>query len=73
MMAATVLDLYKNADSFSQDQFGVLAVGFIVAFITAILAIKFFLSYIKKHTFTVFGWYRIGLVALVLIVMWVAK
>jgi undecaprenyl-diphosphatase len=39
----------------------VLAVGFVVSFITAIIAIKTFLGYIKKHDFSVFGWYRIVL------------
>lgn len=73
MLAATALDLLKSADTFSSSQFGTLAVGFVAAFITAILAIKFFLSYVRKHTFNIFGWYRIGLVAVVLIVMWIAK
>lgn len=73
MLAATALDLLKSADTFSSNQFGTLAVGFVAAFITAILAIKFFLSYVRKHTFNLFGWYRIGLVAVVLVVMWIAK
>jgi undecaprenyl-diphosphatase len=38
-----------------------LAVGFVVSFITAILAIKSFLNYIKKRDFALFGWYRIAL------------
>jgi undecaprenyl-diphosphatase len=38
-----------------------LAVGFVVSFITAIIAIKSFLGYIKKHDFSAFGWYRIVL------------
>lgn len=59
MAGATGLDLLKNASSFSYDQFGVLAVGFVVSFITAILAIKFLLSFIQKHTFISFGLYRI--------------
>lgn len=73
MAAATGLDLLKSASAFSVNDFGLLAVGFVAAFVTAILAIKFFLSYIRKHTFNIFGWYRIGLVAFVLLVVWVAK
>ena len=38
-----------------------LAIGFIVSFLTAILAIKSFLGYIKKRDFSAFGWYRIVL------------
>jgi len=59
MLAATGLDLIKNAASFSLGQFNLLAVGFITAFILAIIGIKFFLSYIQKNTFTGFGIYRI--------------
>ena len=59
MIAASGLDLVKNASAFSVDQFGVLAVGFIVSFIVALGAIKFLLSYVRKHTFVSFGIYRI--------------
>jgi undecaprenyl-diphosphatase len=41
----------------------VLAVGFVVSFITAIIAIKSFLGYIKKRDFSAFGWYRVVLAA----------
>ncbi|MFZ5977495.1 MAG: undecaprenyl-diphosphate phosphatase [Hydrotalea flava] len=46
-----------------------LAIGNIIAFIVAMLAIKFFISYLQKHGFKLFGWYRIvvGIVVLVLI------
>ncbi len=59
MMAASGLDLIKNADSFSSDQLGVLIVGFVVSFITALLSIRFLLNWIKRHNFVVFGVYRI--------------
>ncbi len=59
MLAATLLDLYKNANAFTQDQFAFLGVGFATSFIVAILAIKFLLSFIKKHSFISFGVYRI--------------
>jgi len=59
MLAASGLDLVKNASSFSMDQFGVLAVGFITSFVVAILSIKFLLGFIKKHNFIPFGIYRI--------------
>lgn len=71
MLAATALDLLKNADTFSRDQFGSLAIGFVVAFITALLAIRFLLSYIRKHNFAAFGWYRIALVAAFLLILFV--
>lgn len=59
MFAATVLDLAKSGGSFSASQFELLLVGFVVSFIVAILAIKFLLNFIKKHSFVWFGIYRI--------------
>jgi len=59
MLAASGLDLIKNYDSFSVDQFGILAVGFVVSFVTAIVSIKFLLNFVKKHNFVPFGVYRI--------------
>ncbi len=60
MAAATGLELLKNHDALSGN-LGLLAVGFVVSFITAILAIKSFLNFIKKRDFSAFGWYRIVL------------
>lgn len=62
MLAATGLDLVKNADSFSRDQFGLLLIGFFTSFIVAIAVIKWFLHFIKQHNFIPFGIYRIVLV-----------
>ncbi|MFA6550425.1 MAG: undecaprenyl-diphosphatase UppP [Candidatus Gracilibacteria bacterium] len=59
MLAASSMDLYKNATAFSTSQIGFLSLGFIVSFLVAILAIKFFLKFIQKHSFTWFGVYRI--------------
>lgn len=59
MLAASGLDLVKNASSFSSSQFGTLAIGFAVSFITALVSIKFLLGYIQKHNFIPFGIYRI--------------
>ena len=42
-------------------EWGVLIVGFIIAFLVSIIAIKFLLSYIRKHDFKAFGYYRIVL------------
>lgn len=70
MLAAASLDLYKHHDSFSSDQFGLLSVGFVTAFFVALLAIKTFLSYIQKHSFAVFGVYRIVLALIFFVVMY---
>lgn len=59
ILAASSLDLYKSALSFSGCEIALLSVGFIVSFIVAWLSIKFLLSYIKKNSFSVFAWYRV--------------
>jgi undecaprenyl-diphosphatase len=61
MLAASVLELIKGqADILSGGNIGVLAVGFIVSFVTAVLAIKSFVAFIKRRDFTAFGLYRIA-------------
>jgi undecaprenyl-diphosphatase len=60
MLAATGLELVKGRAALVGN-YGILAVGFVVSFLTAIVAIKSFLGYIKKHDFAAFGWYRVVL------------
>ena len=60
MAAATGLELIKGYRDLA-GHFDVLAVGFAVSFVTALLAIKSFLGYVKRHSFAAFGWYRIVL------------
>lgn len=67
MLVASVFDLFKNASSFSGDQFGVLVIGFVTSFVVAMLAIKFFLKFIQSHTFIPFGIYRIILVTVLIL------
>lgn len=69
MLAATLLDLYKNHMSFSSSQFFTLAIGFAGAFITAYFTVKYFIQFIKTHTFIPFGIYRIILALLFWFVM----
>lgn len=59
MLAATGLDLYKNASSFSGSDTLSLAIGFITAFVVALGAITFLLRFVRTHTFIPFGIYRI--------------
>ncbi|MCK9603599.1 MAG: undecaprenyl-diphosphatase UppP [Candidatus Omnitrophica bacterium] len=66
MGAAMTLDLLKSAPSFNKDQFFVLAVGFLVSFAVALVAIRFLLVFIKNHTFIPFGIYRI----LIAVIFW---
>jgi undecaprenyl-diphosphatase len=61
LSAATVLDLSKHGSELV-DQFGVLApsVGFVCAFITALVAVKWMVAYLADHSLRMFGWYRLG-------------
>lgn len=65
MLAASVKsfwDVYKeNPEVLVKDNFTVLGVGAVVSFFVALLAIKFFISYVQRYGFRLFGWYRIAL------------
>jgi len=61
MAAATFFDLYKSPMILEKGDINVWIIGFVVSFITAILGIKFFLKYIQKNDFKIFGWYRIAI------------
>ncbi len=74
MFAATaykLLKFYKEGNSLGTEELTLLAIGNIVAFIVAILAIKSFIGFLTRHGFKVFGYYRIalGLIILVLYYM----
>ena len=73
MLAATgykLLKYYKESGGFHGDEIKLLAVGNIVAFIVALLAIKFFIGFLKKHGFKIWGWYRVILGILLLVLIW---
>lgn len=59
MAVASGYDLLKSAGNFSFDQFHLLVLGFIVSFIVALLTIKWFIGYVKNHSFISFGIYRV--------------
>ena len=67
MFGASLLKLVKFGFAFSVLEFFILVIGMVVAFVVSIFVIRFLMSYIKKHDFKVFGWYRIVLGAFVLI------
>ena len=55
-----------GGSTFTVAEIAALAVGCLVAFLVSMAAIRFLMNYVKKHTFTVFGWYRIALGVVVL-------
>lgn len=69
MAAATGYKLLKEGFSFSAHQWLLLSVGCVGSFIVAYLSIAFMMAYIRKHSFALFGWYRIAL-GLTVIAVW---
>lgn len=69
MATATGYDLLKNAGEFHFDQWYLLLLGFVVSFMVAILSIKWFLGYIKNHSFIGFGIYRIVVAIIFFIIL----
>jgi undecaprenyl-diphosphatase len=63
MAAATGLDLLKGYRDLV-GHFDALAIGFVVSFATALLAVRSFLGYVRRRSFAAFGWYRIVLAVL---------
>jgi undecaprenyl-diphosphatase len=59
MFAATALDLYKSLTILQGSDVPMFAIGFVVSFVAAWSAIKFFLRFLGSHTLKPFGWYRI--------------
>ncbi len=60
-----VLKFLLDGLSLTVEEWALLAVGTVVAFVVSLLAIRFLMGYIKKHNFKVFGWYRIALAAVI--------
>ena len=68
MFGASFLKLVKFGLHFTGSELGLLLLGCLVSFGLSIVAIKFLMGYIKKHDFKVFGYYRIVLGALIILV-----
>ena len=66
MFGASLLKIVKFGLSFTMQEATILIVGMVVAFVVSVFVIKFLMSYIKKHDFKVFGYYRIVLGIIVL-------
>ncbi|MGJ5040458.1 MULTISPECIES: undecaprenyl-diphosphate phosphatase [unclassified Bradyrhizobium] len=71
MVGAFVYDFYKSRAEMTADHLGLIAIGFVVSFITAMIVVKAFLGYVTRHGFVLFAWWRVivgtlGLIALAL-------
>jgi len=59
LVAAGAYDMYKNRALFDAGDTGWFAVGFVAAFVSAFLCVRWLLRFISSHDFTIFAWYRI--------------
>jgi undecaprenyl-diphosphatase len=69
MVGAFAYESYKNRADMNLDHAGIIAIGFVVSFVVAIIVVKTFLSYVTRHGFSLFAWWRVivgtlGLIAL---------
>jgi undecaprenyl-diphosphatase len=66
LVAAGLYEMVKHRALFTADDLGLLAVGLIASFVSALLAVRGLLRYISSHDFTLFAWYRIAFGVVVL-------
>ena len=69
MFGASLLKIVKFGLDFTSSELTILLVGMITAFITSMFIIKFLMNFVKKHDFKIFGYYRIILGLLVLLIL----
>jgi undecaprenyl-diphosphatase len=67
MAAATTLDILQSGFSYSSTELMQLGVGLLIAFIVARLSVDWLVSFVEKHSLSVFGWYRVVLVIVYLL------
>ena len=69
MFAASAYKLLENYEAITVDNIGILLFGNIVAFVVAFIAIKSFISFLTKNGFKIFGYYRI-VIGMIILVLW---
>jgi undecaprenyl-diphosphatase len=69
MLGASTYDLYKSWGSLSRDDGALIAVGFVAAFLAALLVVRSVLDFIGRYGFKPFGWYRIAVGAVMLAIL----
>jgi len=70
LMGAGSLDLFKHRHGLLPADWGVMLVGGVVSFISALFVIRALIRYVSQHDFTPFAWYRIGFGLLILLTAW---
>ncbi|QDY99461.1 undecaprenyl-diphosphate phosphatase [Nitratireductor mangrovi] len=72
MAGAFAYDLYKNRDILSASDLPIIAVGFVLAFVMAVIVVRYLLDYVSRHGYSLFGWWRlvVGSVGLIALLIW---
>ena len=70
MAGAFAYDLYKNRDLLSMDDAAVIGVGFVTAFIAAVIVVRGLLGYVSRNGYALFGWWRIAVGTAALAGLW---
>ncbi|WP_106476081.1 undecaprenyl-diphosphate phosphatase [Phytohalomonas tamaricis] len=68
MLGATTLDLWENHSLITANDALTIAVGFVAAFFSALVVVRALVRFVESHTLSVFGWYRIAMGALLLLI-----
>jgi undecaprenyl-diphosphatase len=70
MGGAVAYDLYKSWNDLDFTDFGLIGVGFVVAFVTALFVVRFLLDFVSRHGFAPFAWWRIAVGTVGLALLW---
>jgi undecaprenyl-diphosphatase len=70
MLGAFVLDFYENSAAFSVGDIGIIAIGFVVSFVAALVVVKTLVAFVARHGFAPFAWWRAVVGFLGLIWLW---
>lgn len=70
MIAATCYKLFKERMLLGVADVPIFAIGFVTAFVSALIVIRIFLRFVSQHSFAAFAWYRIGFGAVLLLFWW---
>jgi undecaprenyl-diphosphatase len=70
MLGAFVLDFYENSSALSSGDIGVIAIGFVVSFLSALVVVRTLIAFVARHGFMPFAWWRIAVGTIGLVVLW---
>jgi undecaprenyl-diphosphatase len=71
MAGAFAFDLYKNRDVLSFDDATLIAIGFVCAFVSAVIVVRGLLDFVSRRGYAVFGWWRIAVGLAALLALWI--